>query len=499
MAGHFLHELQSMFARRSQEAALEYRQQVLSYGELDRRAQNCASWLESLGVRAGDRVVLYTGAKLPFLIAHLATLYAGGISLPLNPRCTREEMRFFLSDSGTRVVIVGADNQSTVEELRPTLPELRAVVPDAAVMNAPEGTFREASVGGDDPALIIYSSGTTGWPKGVVHTHADIASGLRALECCWRMTPDDRVINVLPLFHVHGLGFATLLTWLSGGCVIMEDQFNPQATLQVIGRGTVFMAVPTIYYRLLEQPEFRAMARTWQNVRLFTCGSAPVRAEVLPDLEDILQRPVINRYGMSEAHVIASLPLDGPWPAGSVGTPLQGVEMRVVRDDDQATRPEEVGTVKVRGPNLFREYWRNPEATRAAFSGGWFDTGDLGYLDQAGFLSLVGRKNDLIISNGYNVYPQVVERAINECPGVRESVVVGVPDPRRGERVTALVVRADPDLDESRLRTFWSERLVDYQRPVNVMFVEELPRNAMGKILRREVREQILTEAPRAG
>src|SRR5262249_20066568 len=205
--------------------------------------------------------------------------------------------------------------------------------------------------------------------------------------------------------------------------------------------GTFWMAIPTFYYTFLDRPEFRAVARGWRHVRLFTCGSAPIRPEVLPDLESILSRPVINRYGMTEAHVITSLPLDGPWPRGSVGVPLAGIEVRVVRDDGSPATAGEVGSVDLRGPNLFREYWRRPDATREAFATGWFDTGDLGSRDESGFLTLVGRKHDLIITNGYNVYPQVVERVVNACPGVRESAVVGVADTRRGERVVAVVVR----------------------------------------------------------
>jgi malonyl-CoA/methylmalonyl-CoA synthetase len=348
-------------------------------------------------------------------------------------------------------------------------------------------------VAADDPCYLFYSSGTTGWPKGVVHTHANVASALAALRECWRVGPDDVLVNVLPLFHIHGLSLATHLCLLAGGCQLTEDAFDPVRTPEVIGRGTVFMAVPTIYYRLLERPEFRAAARGWGGVRLFTCGSAPVRPDVLPELEDVLGRPVINRYGMSEAHVITSLPLDGPWPRGSVGTPLAGVEVRVAREDGQPTAEGEVGSVWLRGPNLFRAYWRRPDATRSAFATGWFETGDLGSLDAAGFLTLAGRKNDLIITNGYNVYPQVVERVVNACPGVRESAVVGVPDARRGERVVAVVVRDDAALDEGRLRAYWDERLVDYQRPREVMFVDALPRNAMGKVLRRQLRDRVVS------
>jgi acyl-CoA synthetase (AMP-forming)/AMP-acid ligase II len=200
---------------------------------------------------------------------------------------------------------------------------------------------------------------------------------------------------------------------------------------------------------------------------------------------------VINRYGSTEGHVITSLPLDGPWPQGSVGLPLDGMEVLVAGLDGAAVPEGEVGTVLLRGPNLFREYWRNPSATSAAFVSGWFDTGDLGQLDHSGFLTLVGRKNDMIITNGFNVYPEVVERVVNECPGVKESAVLGMPDDRRGERVTAVVVRDDPTLDERRVKAHCVEHLVDYQRPSAVVFVDELPRNAMGKVLRRALRDRL--------
>jgi malonyl-CoA/methylmalonyl-CoA synthetase len=492
MRTHFLQELRSTFARQAGKPALRHRERCYSYGELEGYIVRGAAWLQARGVTPGDRVALSTPDKWPFLVAHLAALYAGAVSLPLNPRFTREEMRYFLTDSGARVAVVGAENRALVEGLRPELPALQAVVPDAAVLDPGESTFHEPAVREADAALMIYSSGTTGWPKGVVHTQTNMGFSLRALQACWRLTPDDRVVNVLPLFHVHGLCFATHLTLLAGGCVLLEDSFQLPQTWEAMGHGTVFMAVPTIYDRFLEQPEFRTAAQSWSHVRLFTCGSAPIRPEILRPLEAILGRPVINRYGMSEAFVITSLPLAGPWPAGSVGLPLDGIEVSVQREDQTVAPTGEVGAVRLQGPNLFREYWGKPEATRAACVGGWFDTGDLGFRDAAGFLTLVGRKNDLIITKGYNVYPQVVERVINECPGVKESAVVGVPDPRRGERVVAVVVRADPDLDEDRLRRYWSERLVDYQRPLTVVFMDALPRNTMGKVLRRELRDRLV-------
>jgi malonyl-CoA/methylmalonyl-CoA synthetase len=443
------------------------------------------------GVEPGDRVAITTPEKQSFLAAHLGTLFAAAVSLPLNPRFTREELRFFLADSGARAVVAGDDQYPVVESLRAELPELRAVFPDVQPSSTERNAFSDFAVGSDAPCLMLYSSGTTGRPKGVVHTHANLASSLRALQQCWRFTADDVLVNVLPLFHIHGLSFATHLSLLTGSRMLIAESFHPHRTLELVEQGTVFMAIPTFYYSFLDRPEFKAAARKWGSVRLFTCGSAPIRPEVLPELEETLGGPVINRYGMTEAHVITSQPLGGPWPSGSVGLPLGGIEVRVLDDSKALASPGQVGSVQIRGPNLFREYWRKPEATREAFASGWFDTGDLGCHDASGFLTLVGRTNDLIITNGFNVYPQIVEQAINECPGVRESVVVGVPDKKRGERVMAAVVRSDDMLTTNALRAFLSERLVDYQRPAEVVFVTSLPRTPMGKVLRRELRDQL--------
>jgi malonyl-CoA/methylmalonyl-CoA synthetase len=481
---HFLNELRSILDSHASRPALTHNDRIVTFGELDAQARRWAGRLQHRGVEPGDRVALFTADKLPFLFAHLGVLYAGAAPLPLNPRFTREEMRYFLTDSEARMIVVGAEQKSLIETLASELTNPPLVQPD--VDDSPAGTFREVAVGADDPCLILYSSGTTGWPKGVVHTHAGAAGSLRALQTCWRMTADDVVLNVLPLFHIHGLAFATHLTWLSGGCIRIEDAFEVDRILPAIGQSTVFMAVPPIYYRLLESPEFRDTAASWSQVRLFTCGSAPIRPEVLPELESILRHPVINRYGMTESYVITSLPLDGPWPSGSVGLPLEGMERRVIGGEG-AVKPGEVGSVHIRSPHLFREYWRKPEASKAAFTDGWFETGDLGSLDERGFLTLAGRKNDLIITSGYNVYPQVIERVLGECPGVRECAAFGIPDRERGERVAAAIVRDDPTLDEARLRAWCSDRLVHYQQPRTLLFVDALPRNSLGKILRREL------------
>jgi malonyl-CoA/methylmalonyl-CoA synthetase len=491
--GHFISELRAAFASQRERPALIYQGRTIAYGELNALAERCGARWQARGMQPQDRVVLLTPRKLPFLVAALGAMFAGGIPLPLNPRFTREELRYFLMDSGASLIVTGDEQQAVVSELTNELPRPPTVVADTAALETGPAMLREPELGASDPCLLLYSSGTTGWPKGVVHVNANIASALAALRDCWRLDADDVVVNALPLFHIHGLVFATLATWLAGGCVRIEDAFDPRQALDTIGRGTVFMGVPPMYYRLLEEPDFRSAAESWTGVRLFTCGSAPIRPEVLPVLEEILRRPVINRYGMSEAHIITSLPLDGPWPCGSVGLPLAGVELRIGAPEGGEAQTGEIGSVLIRGPNLFREYWRNSAATQAAF-GGWFDTGDLGSWDERGFLTLAGRKHDLIIVSGYNVYPQVVERVLGECPGVRECAVFGVSDRQRGESVAAAIVRSDAGLDEARLRAWIADRLIHYQQPRQIHFVQSLPRNALGKVVRRDLRDHLASD-----
>jgi malonyl-CoA/methylmalonyl-CoA synthetase len=340
---------------------------------------------------------------------------------------------------------------------------------------------------------MLYSSGTTGQPKGVVHTHANTAAALLALQKCWAFSPDDVLLNVLPLFHIHGLSFASHLSFISGSTMVLADRFHPVKTMEMIKDATVFMGVPTFYYAFLDRPEFKEKAAQWQRTRLFTCGSAPIRSSVLADIESIIQEPLINRYGMTESHVITSLPLQGPFKKGSVGLPLQGIHMKIEKEQPSGSSDGPVvGEVKIKSENLFNRYWNRPEAVRAAFDReGFFRTGDLGYLDEQGYLFLVGRKHDLIITGGYNVYPPVVERVINRCPGVKESAVIGVPDVIRGERVTAVVVPdAGKALDIEALKRYCRERLVHYQCPVLFEVVEGLPRNTMGKVLKRKLKEK---------
>jgi malonyl-CoA/methylmalonyl-CoA synthetase len=520
----FLDVLLERFQRHADRPALELPGGCCyTYAQWHDRGASVARWLRDQGVDRGDSIVLYLSDKHAFLLAHLGSLLAGLVPLPLNPKFTPSELAYFLRDSGAKGVVCDDGTQRVARDVAQHAGSCR-VIEARQILEVPAGRHAApVDCRGDDPALLLYSSGTTGEPKGVVHTQENLARAVSALADFWRFTPDDVLANVLPLFHIHGLSFATHVCWLTGASMLVGASFHPRRTLDLVDRATVFMGVPPYYYSLLDRPDFPERAARWKRLRLVTCGSAPIRPDVLPRLEEILGQPLINRYGMTESHVITSLPLatspaasarEGGKP-GSVGIPLDGIELKLVpqasdaQPDLRATRISErakpddassadAGEVHIRGPNLFRAYWNRPEATRAAFDAdGWFATGDLGRLDADGYLTLVGRSKDLIIVGGYNVYPAVVERVLAGCPGVREAAVFGLPDPKRGQRVAAAVVpitggatNAAGRAFEGALKGFCRQHLVDYQCPSAVFVVPELPRNTMGKVLRRELQKQ---------
>jgi malonyl-CoA/methylmalonyl-CoA synthetase len=494
----FYELLRHRFNNNSDKPALIYRGETISYGELEKRAERAGAFLQAKGLEKGDRVILYTQEKLPFLIIHLGIILSGGISLPLNFNYTADEMKYFIQDSEARFAVASGVQKEILGSIKHECASLQAVF-DHSTVTDPDGVARHkrVEIALEDASFMLYSSGTTGRPKGVVHTHSNLAAAVLDIQKWWGFTEDDVLLNVLPFFHIHGLSIATHVALVSGSCTVVEDKFQPRGTMEKIRDATVFMAIPPMYYSFLRRPEFREKAREWRKTRLFTCGSAPIRSEVLSELEDILGRNLINRYGMTECHVLTSLPLDGPWVHGSVGKPLDGVSLKLETEDGTiipfGTKDEKmqrkVGEVKIKSRNLFSHYWKMPEATGQDFDEeGYFSTGDLGFFDENRFLTLVGRTKDLIITSGYNVYPLVVERVINEFFQVRESAVIGIPDELRGERVVAVVVPED-SLDIEELEAYCREKLVAYQRPVEIRIVGELPRNAAGKVLKARLRE----------
>ena len=515
----FIQLLQQQFQESSERPAIIYRNQVFTFGQLADRVETTAAFLREKGLKKGDVVILYTPEKLPFLFIHLGIILCGGISLPLNPNFTADEMEYFINDSGARFVFASGEQTGVIDSIKNNCPGLETVFetdinqkflrgPGAPRRGEPIKSFfkkrppgRRRQIKPEDYCFMLYSSGTTGRPKGVVHTHANTAASLLALQKCWKFSPQDVLLNVLPLYHIHGLSFASHLSLISGSAMMVEDGFHPLKTMQKIKEATVFMGVPTFYYAFLNRKEFKEKAKEWRRTRLFTCGSAPIRADVLGEIEAIIGKPLINRYGMTESHVITSLPLDRPVKQGSVGLPLQGIEIKIEKSEPRTNTDKHgqssvpVGEVLVKSPNLFHHYWRKPGATKDAFDEtGFFRTGDLGYFDEEGYLFLVGRARDLIITSGFNVYPPVVERVINEFPGIKESAVIGIPDLLKGEKVMAvIVVQPGRSVEISELKKHCREKLVNYQCPVYFEIVQELPRNTIGKILKRELKEKFKT------
>ena len=482
--------IQESFDNYPDKTAINYQGRLITYRELERKVKGIVAILEEMDIDKGDRVIRYSDKKLPFLIAHLGVMFCGGISVPLNFNYTTEEMKYFIDDSKARFVFSSAEYKENINSIKPNCSSLEYVF-DLSIIDAlckcekyPSYTMKE-----EDICFMLYSSGTTGKPKGVAYSQMGAALSLLSLKKSWEFSSDDILLNVLPLFHTHGLSFATHLGLISGSTIIIDDKFKIDETLDLIKEATVFMAVPTIYYDLLNYPKLSEKAKEWKNTRLFTCGSAPIRSDILNEIENIISKNLVNRYGMTESHVITSIPLDGPFKRGTVGKAIDGIELKIIDETGKELEKGQTGEVIVKSKNLFSYYWNKETETNNAFgSDGFFHTGDLGFLDIDGFLTLVGRKTDLIIVDGFNVYPTVVEKVINEFPGIKESAVVGTEDKRSGEKVVAFVV-TNNNINIEKLREFCSEKLIYYQRPKHFHIIKKLPKNAMGKVLKGELKQ----------
>jgi malonyl-CoA/methylmalonyl-CoA synthetase len=467
---------------------------AVSYAELAGTIGAFAGAFAELGVVAGDRIAVQVEKSIDAVALYLACLAAGAIYVPLNPDATLSELEYVLGDAGPRLAVV--DKQ----RFAPVLPVAqRAGVALETLGTEGDGTLaerarntREALPRGATPsevAALIYTSGTTGRPKGAMLTVGNLTSNAAALAVTWRMSASDVLLHALPLSHVHGL-FAALNTLLyAGGSLILMRKFDAREVVSLLPRVTVLMGVPTFYSRLLAAGISRDDAAP---VRLFVSGSAPL----LPGTHDAFARQtgaeIVERYGMTETLINASHPYGGPRTAGSVGRALPGVEIQARRADGALAAVGEVGTLEVRSPSVCAGYWRDPERTRAEFrDDGYFVTGDLGTIDQSGYITIVGRSKDLVISGGYNVYPKEIEAALDALPGIRESAVIGVPHPDLGEAVAAMVtVEPGAELEEQAIVAKLAASLARYKLPKRVIQVPELPRNAMGKVQKVILREQ---------
>jgi malonyl-CoA/methylmalonyl-CoA synthetase len=460
---------------------------VIHYDQLDAASARVAHALIHAGCVPGDRVAAQVDKCWEALALYLACLRAGLVYLPLNTGYQKGELAYFFGDAEPRVIVCRPESAETVSAIRPQSTVLTLGPGTGSLLDraaAEPRRFFTAESKPDDLAAIVYTSGTTGRSKGAMLTHRNLGSNALALVEHWGFTRGDVLLHALPIYHIHGLFVAIHCALLSGSRMLWLAKFDPGEVRALLPRATVMMGVPTFYTRLLADPAFSAA--DCRSMRLFISGSAPL----LPDTFDEFRRrsghAILERYGMSETGMNTSNPLDGERIAGTVGPPLPGVSVRIADSADG------VGGIEVKGPNVFAGYWRMPEKTRDEFTAdGFFRTGDVGEVLPNGYLRIVGRAKDLVISGGLNVYPKEVEEKIDALPGVAESAVIGVPDADLGEAVTAVVVaRPGHRLDESGLIAALKSEIAKFKVPKRVHFVAELPRNSMGKVQKNVLRDR---------
>lgn len=469
-----------------------------SYADLDRESARYARFFAELGLKFGDRVMAQVGKSPQVLFLYLGCLRAGLIYLPLNTAYLQDELDYFLQDAEPRA-IVGSD--ATLKILA-GLAEKRGIQHVFSLNPDGSGSLQESSQNSepqfdtvtcqaDDIAAILYTSGTTGRPKGAMITHDNLSSNALALQQAWGWRSDDVLLHALPLFHVHGLFVACHCVLFGGSKMLFLNKFDVQTVIKLLPRSTVLMGVPTYYTRLLNQPEFNA--DVCKNMRLFISGSAPLLEQTFHEFEDRIGQAILERYGMTETGMSTSNPLAGDRIAGTVGPPLPGITARVIDEEENAVPTDTVGQLLVKGPNVFKGYWRLPEKTAEEFTDdGYFKTGDLAKISEQGYVSIIGRGKDLIISGGLNVYPKEVERMIDDMAGVLESAVIGLPHPDFGEAVYAVVVREtdQTDLSEEALINQLKGKLANFKVPKKIFWADELPRNAMGKVQKNALRDR---------
>ena len=466
----------------------------MDYAELWAGAERAAAALVRAGVAPGDRVAVQAEKSLEAVQLYLGAVLAGAAFLPLNTAYTPAEIGYFLRDAEPTVFVCDPARREATAAAAAGVPSVLTLGADGAgswaEAVAAEGPgFRAVARGEGDLACILYTSGTTGRSKGAMLTHGNLRSNAEVLREYWRFTAEDRLIHALPIFHAHGLYVALNVTLMAGGSLIFMAKFDADAVIAALPRATALMGVPTFYTRLLGHPGLtRELCR---GVRLFVSGSAPLLPETHREWRERTGHAILERYGMTETSMNASNPYEGERRPGTVGFPLPGVELRVCGPDGAVLPAGEVGSLQVRGPNVFKGYWRMPEKTAEEFTeDGFFVTGDMAVIDAEGYVSIVGRAKDMVISGGYNVYPREVEEIIDEIPGVAESAVIGLPHPDFGEGVAAVVaVAPGAEVTEATVRAALEGRLAGYKRPRAVFVVAELPRNTMGKVLKAELRK----------
>lgn len=468
-----------------------------SWHDIEHASARIANLFIGLGLSPGARIAVQVEKSAEAILLYLAVLRAGYVYLPLNTAYRAAEIEYFIGDAEPEVVVCSPQNFGWIASAAftrgtrhvYTLSEHRtgSLLERAAAYSNEFATIARDK---DDLAAILYTSGTTGRSKGAMLSHGNLAASALVLKDYWHWQADDVLLHALPLFHVHGLFVACNGALLNGSKMILLPRFDAVQVIKLLERATIFMGVPTYYVRLLAEPGLNA--DLCQKIRLFVSGSAPLLAETFTEFQTRTAHTILERYGMTETNILVSNPFHGERRRGSVGLPLPGVDVRNVNAEGMPLALGEIGNIEVHGPNVFKGYWRNPEKTAEEFTDdGYFKTGDVGRFDADGYLSIVGRSKDLIISGGYNVYPKEIETLIDDLPGVEESAVIGVAHPDFGEAVTAVVVlKPGIQMLEGDVITQLKQNMANFKVPKRVHFVTQLPRNAMGKVQKNVLREQ---------
>jgi malonyl-CoA/methylmalonyl-CoA synthetase len=466
----------------------------LSYADVEQCSAKIAEYLMDLGVRQGERVSVQVRKSPENLCLYLACLRGGFVFHPLNMGYQKAELKYFLGDAEPSVVVCDSEKENMMTALSRAANVRHVLTLDGdgsgSLMdgaNNHSGEFGTVLRDADDLAALLYSSGTTGVPKGIMLTHSNLLSNTESLVQAWAFTESDRLLHALPIFHVHGLFVGIGCVLLSGASMRWLATYDAKEVIRFLPECTVMMGVPTFYTRLLAEASFNSDVA--ENVRLFVSGSAPLLEETFSAFEDRTGHRILERYGMTETNMNTSNPLNGQRKPGTVGPPLPGVEARIVDDDGNVLESDQIGNLQVKGPNVFIGYWKKPDKTADDFTADrFFNTGDLGLIDNDGYVSIVGRAKDIVITGGLNVYPKEIELFIDDLQGVKESAVIGVPHPDFGEGVVAVVVAEDA-VTANDIIDACRKNLANFKTPKKVIFVDELPRNTMAKVQKKILRE----------
>lgn len=484
------------FSQRAAEAADFIRapsgETLFTYQDLEEQSARFAASLKKLGVKPGDRVIVQVPKTPQALFLYFGCLRMGAISLPLNTAYQDDELAYFITDAEPALMVCHPNKAAFFESLVGhqvvTLNE-QGETELSNEMDRESADFSTLDCDDDTIAVILYTSGTTGRPKGAMISHGNLASNSQTLLDAWQWQPGDVMLHALPIFHIHGLFVASNLPVLNGSPIIFLSGFDPEQIISLMPDATVYMGVPTNYTRLIRTGKLSREVTA--NMRLFTSGSAPLLASTWNEFEELTGHQIVERYGMTETGMNTSNPLEGPRKPGTVGPPLPGVNVRVVTDQNNAAVIDAPGNLEVAGNNVFKGYWKLPEKTAEEFTeDGYFKTGDIASIDADGYVSIVGRDKDMIISGGLNIYPKEIESVIDRLPLVNESAVIGLPHADFGEGVCAVIVPdTDQTLDAESIRQTLKTSLANFKVPKWVFFTDQLPRNTMGKVQKNVLRE----------